>query len=98
MTGEKRSHLFPDVPTMAQSGIPDYVTTFWTGVVVPAGTPQAVLNKLHQETAKVLSTEDVRQKLANVDAVALGGPPAEFMKIIRAEVTRLAPVLKKVDQ
>jgi tripartite-type tricarboxylate transporter receptor subunit TctC len=90
----KRQALLPDVPTMQESGVPDFEVNSWYGVCAPAGTPVALLDKLNADLHAVMRIPEVEQRLTG-----LGMPPAptsrdEFDQFIRAEITRWAQVIK----
>src|SRR6188472_177584 len=70
-TGVKRSELTPDVPTLAEAGVPGYEATIWLGVMAPAGTPQPIVDKLNAEIAKVINRADVKENWAKQGAVPL---------------------------
>ncbi|MEO8279661.1 MAG: tripartite tricarboxylate transporter substrate binding protein [Ideonella sp.] len=90
----KRSPAMPDVPTIAESGLPGFDVEPWFGIVAPAGTPPAVVNRLNAEIAKVMQQPGVREKLAAVGAVPSLSTPQEFATFIDTEVTRWADVVK----
>jgi tripartite-type tricarboxylate transporter receptor subunit TctC len=88
VTSAARHPLLPDVPTMAESGVPDYVTTFWTGVIVPAGTPSDIVNKLNAAINDGLKTPSMRDSLTHFGAVPASGSPADFGAFIASEKTK----------
>jgi tripartite-type tricarboxylate transporter receptor subunit TctC len=90
----KRSPAMPDVPTIAESGLPGFDVEPWFGIVAPAGTPPAVVNRLNTEITKVMHEPDVSQKLAAVGAVPSTSTPQEFEHFIDTEVVRWAEVVK----
>ncbi|MEO8442283.1 MAG: tripartite tricarboxylate transporter substrate binding protein [Betaproteobacteria bacterium] len=90
----KRLTGFPDVPTIAEAGVPGYDATQWYGVLAPAGTPRDIVMKLNAEMKKVLARPDVREKLAADGTVPVGNTPEEFGTHIKAEIARWAPVVK----
>ena len=92
-TGTKRSELTPDVPTVAEAGVPSYEATIWLGVMAPAGTPQPVVDKLNAEIAKVINRADVKEAWAKQGAVPLVMSPAEFDKYLRADIEKWAKVV-----
>lgn len=93
----KRDSTLRDVPTIAEAiGIPDFEVSEWHGVVVPAGTPAAVIQLLHQEIAKVLARSDVRERLEGAGAQAVGSTPEEMAKYIRREFSRWSRLIKTV--
>ena len=90
----KRQTLLPNVPTMAESGVPDFEVNSWYGVCAPAGTPVALLDKLNADLHAVMRIPEVEQRLTG-----LGMPPAptsrdEFDQFMRAEIARWAQVIK----
>ena len=94
-TGTKRSELTPDVPTVAEAGVPAYEATIWLGVMAPAGTPQPVVDKLNAEIAKVINRTDVKENWAKQGAVPMVMSPAEFDKYLRADIEKWARVVQK---
>src|SRR6188768_1651011 len=94
-TGTKRSELTPDVPTVAEAGVPAYEATIWLGVMAPAGTPQPIVDKLNAEIAKVINRADVKENWAKQGAVPLVMSPPEFDKYLRADIEKWARVVQK---
>jgi tripartite-type tricarboxylate transporter receptor subunit TctC len=94
VTSEKRFSLLPEIPTIAEGGVPGFDMSTWWGLVAPAGVPKEVVTRLHTETAKILRQADVKEKLANVGADPGGNSPEEFAAFIRAERTKYARVVK----
>jgi tripartite-type tricarboxylate transporter receptor subunit TctC len=88
LTGATRSPQLPDVPTMAEAGVPDMVVTAWFGLMAPAGTPAAVLRKIQQSTRQVLQEPDTAQRLRGMGAEPGGGTPEEFGRFIADERQR----------
>ena len=85
VTGLKRSPALPDVPTISEAGIAGYDSLSWSGFAVPAGTPRDVVQRLNRETAVILLAPEMRQKLAEQGADAIGGPPETFSEHVRKE-------------
>ena len=85
VTSLKRSGVLPDVPTIAEAGLPGYESLSWSGFAVPAATPKEVVQRLNRETAAILATPDMKQKLAEQGADAVGGPPEAFAEHVRRE-------------
>jgi tripartite-type tricarboxylate transporter receptor subunit TctC len=85
VTGLKRAAAMPELPTVAESGVPGYESLSWSGFAAPAGTPAAIVRKLNGETAAILASADMRAKLAAQGAEAVGGPPEQFAEHVRAE-------------
>lgn len=90
----KRLPLLPELPTIAEAGVPGYEATQWYGVLVPAGTPKPVVAKLNAEMAKAIHGKDVREKLAADAAEPVGNSPEEFGAFIKKEIARWAPVVR----
>jgi tripartite-type tricarboxylate transporter receptor subunit TctC len=84
-TGLKRSSAMPEVPTVAESGVPGYESLSWSGIAVPAGTPRALIDRLNKDLNAVLAAPEMRAKLAEQGADAIGGAPEAFAAHIRAE-------------
>jgi tripartite-type tricarboxylate transporter receptor subunit TctC len=94
VTTAARSPALPDVPTIAESGIPGYDTGVWWGVIGPAGLPAAVTAKLHDGFVAALHVPTVSKHLMDLGAVPIGNTPEEFDKVIRAESAKWAPIMK----
>ena len=90
----KRTPVLPDVPTMREAGVTEYETDLWTGVLAPAGTPPAVLTRLHAEIVHALGLPDVKDTLGRQGAVPASSSPQEFSNYMRAELTKWARVVK----
>jgi tripartite-type tricarboxylate transporter receptor subunit TctC len=92
-TGTKRSELTPDVPTVAEAGVPGYEATIWLGIMAPAGTPKEIVDKLNAEINKVINRPDVKAAWGKQGAVAMAMSPAEFDKYLRADIEKWAKVV-----
>jgi len=90
----KRSAAAPDLPTMAESGYPGFEAVPWFGLMAPAGTPPAVIDKLHRETVKVLAMPEVSKRMDELGLDLIGGSPDEFAAAIRSETPQWAKVIK----
>jgi tripartite-type tricarboxylate transporter receptor subunit TctC len=97
VASEQRTPLLPDVPTMGEQGLPGFSATVWWGLVAPAGTPPAVVERLNQAANKALADPAVRQQLAQIGVMISAGTPAAFGDFIRAETTTWAAVIRKAD-
>jgi tripartite-type tricarboxylate transporter receptor subunit TctC len=95
MTSAKRSAAMPDVPTVAESGVPGYETASWYGVLAPAGTVKTIIDRLNREIVKAVELPDVRERLMSEGAEPVGGSPAEFTAHIKRELARWALVIKQ---
>ena len=85
VTGSRRSGALPEIPTIAEAGVAGYESLSWSGLAVPAGTPRDIVARLNREGAAILATADMKQKLADQGADAIGGPPEAFAAHIRTE-------------
>jgi len=94
MTTAKRVSLFPDTPTLAETVMPGFEAGAWQGLMVPAGTPPAVIQRLNSEVMKALNSAEVREKLAIQGAEPLGSTPDEYGAYIKRELARWATVVK----
>lgn len=101
VTSAQRDPALPDVPTVAQSGMPTYEVGSWYGLLLPAGTPPQIVKKVSDAVAKIVRTPDVRSKLLAQGATPVGNTPAEFTTHIRNEIHKWSVVIKasgaKVD-
>jgi tripartite-type tricarboxylate transporter receptor subunit TctC len=96
VSGPQRSQLFPNVPTIAESGVPGYETIAWGGVIGPAGLPAEVVSKLHREIVAALGSPAVRRRFAELDTEADGSTPEEFVALARAERARWGELIRRV--
>ena len=94
VTSRKRSSLLTEVPTLAESGLPDYEAGSWYGILAPAGTPREVIDRLHASIVKALRQPDVAKRLAAEGAEVIGSTPEEFGAHIKAEVARVGKVVR----
>jgi len=94
VTTVKRSTLLPDVPTLAESGLPDYQSGSWYGVMAPAGTPRPIIDRLHRTIVKALQQPDVVQRLGAEGAEVIGSTPEEFAAHLKTELARVAAVVR----
>jgi tripartite-type tricarboxylate transporter receptor subunit TctC len=94
VTSAKRSAAVPDLPTLAESGLNDFAIVSWFGFFVPAATPQAIIDKLYQETAKALKHAETVERFAKEGAESEGLTPAQFTSYVIQESTRYAKVVK----
>ncbi|HCL85575.1 MAG TPA: LacI family transcriptional regulator [Comamonadaceae bacterium] len=95
VTTAQRSPELPDVPTIAEAGVPGYEATSWFGLYAVAGTPQPVLDKLHAALAKVLNQADVKQKIAEQGGEVVVETPAQFAAFMKAETAKWGKVVKE---
>ena len=95
VTSAKRFALLPDLPTIAESGYPGFDALAWNGVLVPAATPKAIVQRLNAEINAVLKDPDVVQKMNASGFALVGGTPEEFGALIKGESDKWAPVIRK---
>jgi len=86
--------LLPDVPTVAEAGVPGFAVNNWAGVFVAGGTPRPVIERLNSEIVKALAPTDVRQKLLEMGLVSATNTPDEFAAYIKSETVRWAKIVK----
>ena len=101
VTSLKRSSVIPQVPTVAEAGLPNYESVVWYSVLAPAGTPTFIVSKLNLEINKILKTQDYQQRLSQEAVEASGGSPEQLQSFIKSEMIKWAKVVKssgaKVD-
>ena len=86
VTSQTRSPALPDLPTMAESGFPDFDITAWFGLMAPVGTPTPIIDRLHREALRVLAVPRLRKKFDELGMATIGNSPAEFAAAIQAEI------------
>lgn len=94
VTTAKRSAVLPDLPTIAESGVPGYETSTWHGWLAPAGTPASIVTRLSSEIAKSLQARDVKERFATDGGEPVGGTPEQFTRHLVTEITRWRKVVK----
>jgi tripartite-type tricarboxylate transporter receptor subunit TctC len=94
VTSRKRSSQLPDVPAIAET-LPGFENLGWFGLMAPAGTPAAVIEKVYRDTAKALEGADLRKRFDDIGMGPVGNPPAEFAKAIREESVRWARIIRE---
>jgi len=93
-TGTKRSQIMPETPTVAEAGVPGYEATIWLGIMTPAGTPKAVIDRLNSEITKITSRPEVRKLWQEQGAIPLAMSPAEFDRYLREDIEKWSKVVK----
>jgi tripartite-type tricarboxylate transporter receptor subunit TctC len=93
-TGQTRSSVMPDVPTIAEAGVPGYEASIWLGIMAPAGTPKPIVDKLNGEINKVLALPDLKAEWAQQGAQPLNMTPAEFEAYLRKDIEKWANVIQ----
>jgi tripartite-type tricarboxylate transporter receptor subunit TctC len=94
-TSAKRVDDLPQVPTIAESGVPGFEAVTWFGFVAPANTPKDIIGRLHAEITKAVQSPDVRKKLGDQGADLLSGSPEQFGSLIKSDIVRWAPIVKE---
>ncbi len=97
VTSKQRAPTLPEVPTIAESGWPDYEASAWYGFVAPKDTPEALITLLHKATVEAINDATVRSRLANEGAKPVGNAPAEFAAFIKSEHGRWADIVKTAN-
>jgi tripartite-type tricarboxylate transporter receptor subunit TctC len=92
----QRAPAAPDVPTMSEAGVPGYEVAPWYGLIVPAKTPQPIIGKLNSEIARIMKSPEVAPKLAADGSQGIGGTPAEFGALLKAENVKWAKLVKEI--
>jgi len=95
VSAPKRAAQFPDIPTIAEAGVPGYETNSWGGVIGPARLPREIIFKLHEEIKKALASPTVTERFKQLDTEPDGGTPEEFLDLVRRETPKWAEVIKR---
>lgn len=95
ITSAERSADWPDLPTVAEGGLPGFAVYEWNGLFAPAGTPPAVLQRLETETRAALSSAELKSRLSDLGVQPVGSSSADFRRFVQAETTRWADVIKR---
>jgi tripartite-type tricarboxylate transporter receptor subunit TctC len=93
-SGKVRSPILPDVPTMAEAGVPGFNATLWVGFMAPAGTPKPIVDKLHDEITKILRRPDIKQAWEKTGATPIVMTQPEFKSFMESQVAKWAEVIK----
>jgi tripartite-type tricarboxylate transporter receptor subunit TctC len=94
VSGPKSIEAMPNVPPVAQAGVPGYDAMQWYGLLAPAGTPPDIIKRLHAEATKALGTAEMKEKLAGDGAEPVGSSSAEFAALIKSELEKWAKVAR----
>ena len=95
VTGKERSPLLPDVPTVAEAGVPDYAYYVWFGLWAPKQTPKRITEKLYAEVQKALADPDVKKRIVADGGLPLSMPQAEIEPFVKSEIVKWADVIKR---
>ena len=94
-TGTRRTPAAPELPTVAEAGVPGFEVTVWYGVLAPAATPQAVITRLHGELVRIVQLPDIRERWATLGADPLTNTPTEFAAFLKADISKWAKVVRE---
>jgi tripartite-type tricarboxylate transporter receptor subunit TctC len=94
MTGAKRSAAIPNIPTVAEAGVPDYESGSWYGILAPTGTPREIIDLLNREIVAAVRSPDITDRLVAEAVIPVGSTPAEFAAHIQKEYTRIGNVIR----
>ncbi len=95
VTSAKRTPDLPDVPTLAEAGVPGQESEFIQALLVPAGTPKEIVNQLSRETARIVNSPDVKEKLRAIGYVPVGSTPEEFAALIKSDIAKWEKVIRE---
>lgn len=93
----KRSSAMPDLPTIAEAGVPGYEAGAWFGLLAPAGTPKAIVAQLSAESARIIKLPDVSKRVSELGAEPVGSTPEQFGELIKTEIAKWAKVIKDAN-
>jgi len=96
VTSRERTDVLPDVPSIAEAGVPGYEAELWFGVIAPAGTPDAIVDRLNREITRFIKSDAMKAKLAAQGARPIGSTREEFAAFLRAEQDKWGAVLKEI--
>jgi len=97
VTGQQRSTLLPNVPTIAESGVPGYEVNVWFGIQAPAGTPKEVVQKLNQEIAKALADPEIVKRFREQGVEVVGSSPTKFATLVETEIQKWGIVVRDAN-
>ena len=97
VTSEKRSTAVPDVPTIAESGLPGYEVISWQGIFTPAGVPPQIVRRLQTDLAEVANLPNVKLRLAALGAEPVGSTPQQFAAYVKAQIETYGKVIRAAD-
>jgi tripartite-type tricarboxylate transporter receptor subunit TctC len=97
ITSAKRSPSVPELPTMAEAGVPGFEITAWFGFMAPRGTPQAIIEKIHTDVARIVASPDVRERILAQASEPVGNSPEEYAAFINTEIIKWRAVIKQAN-
>jgi tripartite-type tricarboxylate transporter receptor subunit TctC len=95
VTGPKRAAVLPDIPTIAEAGVPGYEATTWTGLVAPVGLPQPILKRLNAEVNAMAASAVFKEKVNAIGSEPMSGTSEQFARFIRSESEKWSGVIKR---
>ncbi|MEK7877907.1 MAG: tripartite tricarboxylate transporter substrate-binding protein, partial [Pseudomonadota bacterium] len=96
VTGAQRSTIVPELPTIAESGVPGYAASGWFGVLAPAATPRSIVTRLNAVIVKGLMNADARERLAALGGEVVANTPAEYADFLRADLAKWGELIKAI--
>ena len=96
VTGEQRSPFVPELPTIAESGVPGYAASGWFGVLAPAATPRGIITRLNAVIVKGIMNADTRERLAALGGEVVANTPAEFAAYLRDDLAKWSKLIKAI--
>jgi tripartite-type tricarboxylate transporter receptor subunit TctC len=97
VTTPQRSPIAPDLPTIAESGLPGYEVSTWFGIFVPSGTPRAAVNQLNQALAEIVKSRFMQERLAKDGLTAIASTPEDFAKEVARDTEKYGKVIRALD-
>ncbi len=97
VTTAQRSPLVPDIPTIAESGLPGFETVAWFGLFAPAGTPRDIVARIRDEVAKIVQQPEIRDRIATLGGEPVGNTPEAFASIVRSDIAKWKQVAKSAN-
>jgi tripartite-type tricarboxylate transporter receptor subunit TctC len=97
ITSAKRSPAVPDLPTMAEAGVPGFEITAWFGFMAPRGTPQAIIEKIHTDVARIVASPEIQERILSQASEPVGNSPAEYAAFINSEIAKWRAVIKQAN-
>ena len=97
VSAEQRLPAAPDIPTFAESGLPTFEVGIWQGLLAPAGTPTAIIERLHTEVARIVQLPDIREKLASLGSDPVGTNPRQVTAFLEAKIAKYTRVIREAN-
>jgi tripartite-type tricarboxylate transporter receptor subunit TctC len=97
VTGDKRSPMLPDVPTIAETAIPGFEASTWWGILAPAGTPAEIVGEINGRLSRALTQRDMTERIAALGADAVGGPPQRLTEHLQSEIPKWRKVIRAAN-